>query len=399
MRILNVSATYQPFAEFGGPPVKVEALSEGLVKRGHAVTVLTVDWGLEKRLGSIQEQGKADRSPFGWRSEVNGVQSIYLPTWLRYRATSWNPAVDRYCHARLKEFDIAHIFGLYDLLGPAVAKACKKQNKKYVVEPIGMFVPIVRNLPLKKLYHWLWGQKLFQGASKVIATSEREMEELAAGGIPRGKIVLRRNGVTMPARWPERGEFRRTHGIARETKLVLFLGRLSRKKSPELLLEAFAGLPAEIVGSPVMLVFAGPDEGGMQSKLEAMTDKAGIRSRVQFVGPVFGDAKWAAYRDADVFVLPSQNENFGNSAAEAMAAGTPVIVSENCGIASLLSGEAGVVTEHDATAVRSALHQMLSDEQVRARMIAGCAALAAQMGWEEPVREMEAIYGELATGQ
>ncbi len=399
MRILNVSATYQPFAEFGGPPVKVQALSEGLAKRGHEVTVLTVDWGLEKRLAELQEPTMTDRSPFGWRRKVNGVQSIYLPTWLRYRATSWNPAVARYCNARLKEFDVAHIFGLYDLLGPAVARACRKQEKKYIVEPIGMFVPIVRSLRLKKIYHWIWGRKLFEGASRVIATSEQEIEELAGGGIPRTKIVLRRNGVTVPERWPEKGEFRQTHGIKKEAKLVLFLGRLSKKKSPELLLEAFASLPAEIARNPMILVFAGPDESGMQGRLESMADKAEVRSRVKFVGAVFGKTKWAAYRDADVFVLPSQNENFGNSAAEAMAAGTPVIVSRNCGIAPLLGDEAGIVTAHDPKAIGNALRQMLSDEHFRARVIAGCAEVTARLDWEEPVGQMETIYSELATSQ
>jgi glycosyltransferase involved in cell wall biosynthesis len=399
MRILNVSATYQPFAEFGGPPVKVKALSEGLVRRGHSVTVLTVDWGLEKSLEKFRESSIPDRSPFGWRREVNGVQSIYLPTWLRYRATSWNPAVSRYCSARLNNFDVVHIFGLYDLLGPAVAKTCRKQNKKYVIEPIGMFVPIVRNMRLKKFYHWIWGRQLFGGASRVIATSEQEIEELSAGGIPRSKIALRRNGVTLPDSWPERGEFRRAHGIRKESKLVLFLGRLSKKKSPELLLEAFAGLPAEFAGFPPMLVFAGPDESGMQAELKSAADKAGVRGRVKFVGTVFGEQKWAAYRDADVFVLPSQNENFGNSAAEAMAAGTPVIVSKNCGIAPLLAGKAGIVTEHNSAAVETALHQMLGDETFRARMLAGCGAVTAQLGWEGPVYEMETIYGELATAR
>ena len=50
MRILNVTETYAPFLEFGGPPVKVRALAQGLARRGHAVNVLTADWGLEKRL-------------------------------------------------------------------------------------------------------------------------------------------------------------------------------------------------------------------------------------------------------------------------------------------------------------------------------------------------------------
>ncbi len=124
MRILNVTETYAPFLEFGGPPVKVRALSEGLARQGHQVTVLTADWGLEKRLQAQEEKITAERSPFGWRRNENGVQAIYVPTWLRYRTVSWNPAVKRYCRARLQNFDVVHIFGLYDLLGPAVDVSC-----------------------------------------------------------------------------------------------------------------------------------------------------------------------------------------------------------------------------------------------------------------------------------
>src|SRR5262249_50651416 len=158
MRILSVTPSYAPFYEFGGPPVKVEALATGLVQRGHSVTVLTADWGFEKRQDSDPTEASSRRSPFGWTRDAGGAQSIYLPTWFRYRALSWNPAVGRYCRARLGQFDVAHIFGLYDLLGPAVARSCRKQGILYVVEPIGMFVPIVRNIALKRVYHALWGR-------------------------------------------------------------------------------------------------------------------------------------------------------------------------------------------------------------------------------------------------
>jgi glycosyltransferase involved in cell wall biosynthesis len=399
MRILNVTETYAPFLEFGGPPVKVRALSEGLARRGHTVGVLTADWGFEKRLQSEEGKIAAERSPFGWRSNENGVQAIYLPTWLRYRALSWNPAVKRYCRARLQNFDVAHIFGLYDLLGPAVAGACRVRNIPYVLEPIGMFVPIVRNLWLKRMYHLLWRRQLFQGAAAVIATSDQEAEELAAGGVAPARIVQRRNGVEVPSSWPERGAFRKAHGISPEMKLVLFLGRLSMKKSPELLLKAFAELSNRSVGIPLMLVFAGPDESGVGAGLDRMALQLGIRSMVQFVSPLFGEAKWAAYRDADVFVLPSQNENFGNTAAEAVAAGTPVIVTEQCGIAPLLANEAGLVVTHDAHALSEALARVLFEAELRARLAAGCATVASRLGWEEPVRDMETLYAGLASKQ
>ena len=282
MRILNVTETYAPFLEFGGPPVKVRALSEGLARRCHQVTVLTADWGLEKRLQIEEERVSAERSPFGWRREENGVQAIYVPTWMRYRTVSWNPAIKRYCRARLQNFDVVHIFGLYDLLGPAVAAASRKRGMPYVLEPIGMFVPIVRNVWLKRVYHAVWGRRLLQGASAVIATSEQEVEELVTGGVPRTRVVLRRNGVEVPSSWPERGTFRKARGISTEQKLVLFLGRLSAKKSPDLLLQAFAELSGRSTGIPMMLVFAGPDESGVAAELDRMATQLGVRTKVQF---------------------------------------------------------------------------------------------------------------------
>jgi glycosyltransferase involved in cell wall biosynthesis len=395
MRILNVTASYAPFLEFGGPPVKVRALAEGLAGRGHEVTVLTADWGLERRISAEAKSG-AEHGPFGWRLVENGVTAIYLPTWLRYRSLSWNPAVKGFCREELQNFDLAHIYGLYDFLGPAVAEACARRGIPYVVEPIGMFVPIVRSLRLKRIYHTLFGRRLFEEASAIVATSEQEVEELVSGSVQREKIVLRRNGVEAPASWPVRGIFRKALGLTDEAQVILFLGRLSEKKSPDMLLEAFASLLKKAHKKSLRLVFAGPDEGGMQARLAEMAAQLGVTSEVQFAGAIFGESKWAAYRDADVFVLPSQNENFGNTAAEAVAAGTPVVVTEQCGIAPLLANVAGLVVPHDTGALAQAIHALLTDAELRERLAKGCREATARLGWEEPVGEMEAHYNKLA---
>jgi glycosyltransferase involved in cell wall biosynthesis len=398
MRVLSVTQSYAPFYEFGGPPVKVEALATGLAQRGHQVTVLTADWGFESRAASAcgENAGEVKRTAFGWTREANGVQSVYLPTWFRYRAATWNPAIARYCQARLASFDVVHIFGLYDLLGPAVARECRKQKIPYVVEPIGMFVPIVRNIFLKRVYHAQWGKEMLGAAAAVIATAEQEVEELAAGGIHRPKIVLRRNGVVVPRELWGPGRFRSEYGIPADALLILFLGRLSEKKSPDLLLESFARLPESIGGKQVWLAFAGPDESGMQGRLEELARARAVNSRVVFSGPVFGDMKWAAYRDADVFVLPSQNENFGNTAAEAAACGTPVVITENCGVAPLLKGIAALVVAHETEAVAEAVKEILSNSDLRVRLSEGGRTAASRLGWEEPVYAMERIYADLA---
>jgi glycosyltransferase involved in cell wall biosynthesis len=398
MRILNVTQSYAPFFEFGGPPVKVKALAEGMAKKGHEVTVLTADWGLQARLKGLPNEPQAEVSPFGHRRKVNGVTAVYLANWLHYHATSWNPALGRYLRARLEEFNIVHIFGLYDLLGPRAAKECRKRNIPYLVEPIGMFVPIVRSVFLKRAYHRLWGREMLAGAAAIVVTSEQEREELLAGGIAAEKLILRRNGVDVPSTMPARGSFRRALRITDHDKLILFLGRLSQKKSPDLLLQAFAGLPESIAppDAALHLAFVGPDESGMKSQLTHMAGELGVSGRVHFSPPLEGNAKWSAYRDADIFVLPSQNENFGNTAAEAVAAGTPVIVTEQCGIAPLLKDTAGLIVRHEEVELRNALIRLLENENVYKSLQQGCRKAMANLAWDQPLGEMEYSYSMLA---
>jgi len=236
---------------------------------------------------------------------------------------------------------------------------------------------------------------MLAGAARVIATSEQEVRELSGGGISKERIVLRRNGVMQPERIPDRGLFRETKGIPAESLVILFLGRLSEKKSPDLLLKAFSALPPQIAGRNLRLVFAGPDEHGMETKLKEMAAALHVTERVRFTGPVFGEEKWAAYRDANVFVLPSQNENFGNTAAESAAVGTPVIVTEQCGIASLLA-DAALIIPHQEAALVQAMKTLLQDETLRTRLGRQAAEAASKIGWDEPVAEMEILYRTLA---
>ncbi len=398
MRILNVTQSYAPFFEFGGPPVKVRALAEGLAARGHEVTVLTSDWGLHRRLAQSPDEPPATQGPFGSRREQNGVTALYLPNWFHYRAVSWNPALGRYLRARLSGFDIVHIFGLYDLLGMRVAAECRKLHIPYVVEPIGMFVPIVRNVPLKRLYHHLFGEKLLAGAAAIIATADQEKSELQAGGIPGNKIIIRRNGVDIPPSLPARGSFRASLQIAPSDWLLLFLGRLSRKKSPDLLLNAFAEVfhRQKALQNSLHLAFVGPDEGGMLASLQSTSSQLGLPSHVHFVGPLSGDSKWAAYRDADVFVLPSQNENFGNTAAESVVAGTPVILTDQCGIAPLLAGIAALVVPHNLAQLSFAIESLLLDNSLYRKLHDGCSLAVTLLDWQQPLGAMEDLYRALA---
>ncbi len=396
MRVLKVSQAYYPFLDKGGPPVKVRAIARALGKAGHQVTILTADLGFGAE--PLRRPEKWARCAWGWRAEQDGVEAVYLRTWARYRTLTLNPAVISFCGERAGEFNLAHVYGLYDLLGAVVARYCRRRQIPYVVEPMGMFRPIVRNLWLKRLYHGLLGQRMLRGAARLIATSEQERQELVGGGFPEAQVVLRRNGIELPERLPPAGAFRRQWNIPAEAKLVLFLGRLVSKKSPELILEAFARWWKGAQPRPAaLLVLAGPDEGdGYRQRVETLAARLSLGGSVLFTGPLYEEAKWAAYQDADVFVLPSQNENFGNTAAEAVACGTPVLVTDRCGIAPLVDQRAGLVVPHERDALQAGLSRLLDDAGLRQRLRAGCAEVARRLSWDEPLAVLQALYAELA---
>jgi len=193
MRILHVTQTYHPFLERGGPTVKMRSIAEGPAQRGHQVTVLTSWYG----------------RPYAARTvNFGGVEVLYLRPFATYRAMTFNSGLFDFCKKRLREFDIVHIYGLYDLLGPFVAHYCFRRDIPYVLEPLGMVRPIDRSFRLKRFWHTIFGKKLLEHVSLLIATSRKEEEELIADGFPHARITLRYNGVdlkefaTLPAREP-----------------------------------------------------------------------------------------------------------------------------------------------------------------------------------------------------
>lgn len=321
------------------------------------------------------------------------MEAVYLPTLQNYRATTVNPRMLRFFKRRIRSFDAVHIYGLYDLIGSTAAWYCRRYNIPYVLEPLGMFGPKVRSRGKKRLYRKLLGNALFKGAAAIIATAENERDELIDGGIPHGKIVLRRNGIDLSEfqSLPARGAFRARLGIAEDTPFVLFLGRLSFIKGLDHLVKAFARFEGN-----EHLVIAGPDDhDGCSHTVRALIAEFDLGARVRLAGPLYGEEKLQALVDADVFVLPSRYESFGNAAAESIACGVPALVTDRCGVAPLVSGKAGLVVEYDVAAMYKGMRRMFEDKAFREEMRAGCAAVAKSLSWEEPVGDMEDLYRSL----
>ncbi|MGA9390755.1 MAG: glycosyltransferase [Candidatus Sulfotelmatobacter sp.] len=393
MRILSVTQSYYPFQDRGGPAFKVRSISRMLAELGNKVTVLTADLGFANP--TIASAGVV-RCPQGWRSDAEGVEVIYLTTRARYRNLTVNPGVLSFCRRRLREFDVVHIYGLYDTLGPAVAKYCRRFGIPYFVEPLGMTRLIDRGFLLKKL----WKRSVtgyLEDACRMVVTSELEKAELVEDGFPTHQLLLRYNGIDQKEfrDLPPQGTFRKKFGIRDDEPLVVFLSRLIPRKGADLLIEALSQRGCDTI----RLVIAGPEgEAGYVAFLQDKARMSGVDHRVLFLGPLYGADKKAALMDADVFALPSRYENFGNTAAEAVACGTPVIVSDRCGIAPLIDQRAGLVTSYDANALAGALRELLGSTALYHRIKAGCPEVAGELSWNRIIGQMQASYEE-ATGR
>lgn len=377
MRVLFVTASYYPFSHLGGPPVSVRALAEGLRARGHDLTILTVNH---------------DRSLFTRRARLSDVEVIYLGSPFRHQRTTLNPAVVGFCAAHLREFDVVHIFGLYDLIGVTAGGFAQLYGIPYVVEPFGMFPPIERSIRAKQLYLRLGGRRLLDRAGWIITTSDLESTYIRSAGISSDRMVSLPHGVDVDSEHlPAPGRFRERIGVAPQTRIILFLGRLTAKKQPEVLLRAFARLP----GGGIHLVFAGPSEDGWDHRLENLADELHLGDRVTLTGMLEGEEKLQALVDADIFVLPSRNENFGIAVAEAMACSTPVVVSDQCGIAQFVKGRAGLVVSPTEDAVGCALSRLLEDAELYSTLARGAAEVAHGLTWDESVNTIDRLYREL----
>jgi glycosyltransferase involved in cell wall biosynthesis len=390
MRILKVTQAYYPFFDRGGPAIKVRAIARALVAQGHQITVLTADLGFKPKDLAL---ARAVQDGRGWRSELDGVEAIYLGTQCHYRNLTVNASVMGFCRESLRDFDLVHIYGLYDALGPVVAWYCRQYGIPYLVEPLGMTRPIDRGFVVKKLWNRLANGYLNR-ADRMIATSELEKAELLTEGFSADQVLLRYNGVDLEEfrQLPSRGTFLKKAGLRDDERIVVFLGRLIPRKGADLLIEAIS----QIGDHKARLIIAGPEgEAGYLASLRVKARVLGVEQRVLFTGPLYDDDKKAALVDAWVLALPSRYENFGNAAAEAIACGTPAIVSDQCGIAPLLNQRAGLVTSYDSEAVARTLEDLVKDANLYLRLKAGCPQVANEISWDRLVQEMQHSYEQV----
>ncbi len=185
-----------------------------------------------------------------------------------------------------------------------------------------------------------------------------------------------------------RGGFRHMYGIATDRPLILFLGRINRKKGTDMLVEAFARMQHR----EAQLAIVGPDDGQL-GEVKELIQRYRVSDRVILIGLLAGDEVYAAYRDADLFVLPARTDTFPSVLMEACQAGTPMVVTEGCEIADLLRGRVAEVTPFDPDCFAEAMDRLLDDRKLYLRYQANCPILVEEeFSLSRSIDKLESLY-------
>ncbi len=371
MKILRSIHSLNP--EIGGPIESVRQSSLAMTQRGHEVEIATLDAPDADWLGSVAVKVHA----FGPARGSYGYTPRFVP-WLRKRRAAYDAVI---------------VHGIWQYSSFAVWRALRATTTPYFVFPHGMLDPwFNRTYPLKhlkKLLYWRWGEyRVLRDAAAVFFTSEEERRLAATSFSPyRCNGVVVDYGTAAPAVDLDlaREKFLDRVPQVRGKRLMLFLGRLHEKKGCDLLIHAFRDVWQARRDSDLHLVIAGPaatDEYLRELKASA-SDPPELP--ITFAGMLSGDLKWGALACAEAFVLPSHQENFGIAVAEALACGTPVLISNQVNIwREIVASEAGFADEDTREGTARLLNRWLAldaDAQQRMRGAArGCFAAHFELG-------------------
>lgn len=377
IRCLQVIAGLNAAA--GGPSRSVSALCDALAASGVDVVLAAQRLAAERDAELI-----VPRHP--------GVAVAMIPARALYRMR-FSPGLPERLHelSRTRQVDLVHSHGLWLQCNRVAAQAAARRAVAHVVSPRGMLEPwALRHRFWKKMPAWhLWQRRALHGAALLCATSAREAEGFRRLGL-RQPVAVIPNGIDLPAP----GDLSRR--AAPPLRTALFLGRIHPVKGLADLVRAWGAVrPAGW-----RCIVAGPDEEGYAARIRAAVAREGLQECFIFAGPVSGDRKAELFATADLFVMPTQSENFGIAIAEALAYEVPVITTRGAPWAGLLEHRCGWWIDLGAEPLAAALREAcaLPADALRDMGRRGREFVAEEFTWPRIGASMRAAYQWLLHG-
>jgi len=326
---------------YGGPVRVLYQLSRELAKRGHDVTIYTTDVGRRNPLTEKQKIRFDSNSKVQYFKCQNNWIADRLKLHVSFQMFS---AIKD----NLTDFDVVHLHEARGIPNLLVWYYAKKFGIPYILQARGSLPKTIPGqnvglVCLKIMFDTILGNNILRDTSKVIALCRIEAEQYMDMRVPEEKIAFIPNGIDLSdyANLPHKGSFKEKFNIPKDTKIVLYLGRIHKIKGIDFLVKAYAHLIEKF--NNVLLVVVGPDDGYLD-KLRGLISSLNIVDDVLFTGPLYGKDKLEAYVDADIFVLPSRYETFPNVVLEAYACSKLVIASDVMSIPDIvLHGKTGLL--------------------------------------------------------
>lgn len=265
--------------------------------------------------------------PFEEKLVREGVNMIHIPNPKNKFQHSWAIKLKQYLKNCKDIPDIIHFHGVWMPENIYLSRFCRKHHIPYVINPRGdteiVRINYNKQKKLKKKLAWrLYSKSIVDSAACIIATSEQERDSIRIleSKVP---VAIIPNGIELDA-FPK--EVVHNHG---EKKVLLFLSRVNPIKGIEYLLDAWKQLPEKLSSEWELHIAGNSDPKDYIHKLEQKVEALELADNIKFIGPINGEEKMRKYQDANLFVLPTLNENFGNVVAEAMMCECPVITTKN----------------------------------------------------------------------
>jgi glycosyltransferase involved in cell wall biosynthesis len=257
-----------------------------------------------------------------------------FPLGIGPRRLGRSPAMLRWLDSKARSYsiDLIHNHSLWMMPNVYSGKIAGRFNIPFIVSPRGTLSEWAMNSGsfIKRIFWPLVQRPALSSVSCFHATAESEYVDIRRMGFKQPVAVIP-NGIDVT----DTKNIDRKHY---DFKTLLFLGRIHPKKGLDMLLPAWRVVQDRF--PEWQLRITGPDNGTYYNSVRRMENELRLK-RVVFTGPLYGLKKTQAYAEADIFVLPTYSENFGISVAEALAAGTPAIVTKGAPWAGLVSHNCG----------------------------------------------------------
>jgi glycosyltransferase involved in cell wall biosynthesis len=337
LQILHVNMSLDPVTG-GGTAERTMQLARALVELGHTSSILSLDFGLNPNSKATFSQSNVEIQLLPCI-----LKRFFLP---RLQLTKITRLV--------KKSDVIHLMGHWTVINILVFLLCILYKKIYVDCTAGALTIFGRYKLLKHIYNFSLGKKMVSRADACIAITEDEVAQIESYGVTRNNIKVIPNGINISDFSSRKTEkFRKKYKI--KGPFILFMGRLNKIKGPDILLDAYLGLKDK--HPDLELVFAGPD-GGMLSLLRAKSSDP----KIHYIGYIGGDDKSDAYHAADFLVIPSRQEAMSIVVLEAGAAGSPVLITDQCGFDEVEVIGGGKVVSASTPGIMNGIDAMLNEE-------------------------------------